>query len=54
MQDFRAAVAKAKAGGMSLEEVLASDVTAVLDEEWGKVMFPPEVFKELVYRSLAD
>ncbi|TFG49069.1 MAG: MBL fold metallo-hydrolase [Gemmatimonadales bacterium] len=54
MEGFRDLVAQAKARGMSLEEVLASDLTADLDQEWGKKMFPPEAFKELVYRSLPD
>jgi cyclase len=54
LEGFREAVAGAKADGMSLEEVLASTVTAKLDEEWGKRMFPPEAFKELVYRTLPD
>lgn len=54
LQGFRGAVAKAKADGMSLDEVLASTVTAELDAEWGRRMFPPEAFKELVYRSLPD
>ena len=47
-------MAEAKAQGMGLEEVLASDVTAALDAEWGGKMFPPEAFKEMVYRSLPD
>ena len=52
LQDFRDAIAEAKSAGMSLEEILASDVTAATDATWGEKMFPPEAFKELVYRSL--
>ena len=52
LQSFRDAVAEAKAAGQSLEEVLASDVTAAIDAEWGNKMFETEAFKELVYRSL--
>ncbi|MBU8870016.1 MAG: MBL fold metallo-hydrolase [Gemmatimonadales bacterium] len=54
LEEFRAAVAAAKAKGMSLEEILASDVTDSVDQEWGDKMFPPEAFKEMVYRSLQD
>lgn len=52
LEDFRAAVAAAKAGGMSLEELLESDVTAAVDADWDGKMFPSEAFRELVYRSL--
>ena len=54
LEEFRSAIAEAKAQGMSLEEVLASDVTSEVDQQWGKNMFPPEAFKEMVYRSLPD
>jgi glyoxylase-like metal-dependent hydrolase (beta-lactamase superfamily II) len=52
LEDFRAAVAEAKAGGMGLEELLESDVTAAVDERWDGKMFPSGAFRELVYRSL--
>lgn len=49
---FRAAVAKAKADGMTLEQLQESDVTAAIDVEWDNKMFPSAAFRELVYRSL--
>lgn len=52
LEDFRAAVAAAKAAGMSLEELLASDATADVDAEWDERMFPTAAFRELVYRTL--
>jgi len=52
MEGFRQAVAQARADGMTLEEVLSSDVTAELDEKWDNKMFPTAAFRELVYRSL--
>ncbi|MCP4291526.1 MAG: MBL fold metallo-hydrolase [bacterium] len=54
MVDFRQAIAQAKADGQGLEEALASDVTAEVDEQWGKKMFPPAAFREMVYRSLPE
>jgi len=49
---FRQAVAQAKLNGMTLEEVLESDVTVEVDKDWDNKMFPSAAFKELVYRSL--
>jgi glyoxylase-like metal-dependent hydrolase (beta-lactamase superfamily II) len=48
----RDAVAAEIAAGKGLEEVLAARPTAALDERWGKTMFPPATFTEIVYRSL--
>ncbi len=52
MEGFRQAVAQARADGMTLEEVLSSDITAELDKQWDNKMFPTAAFRELVYRSL--
>jgi glyoxylase-like metal-dependent hydrolase (beta-lactamase superfamily II) len=48
----RDAVAAEIATGKNLEGVLAARPTAALDERWGKTMFPPATFTEIVYRSL--
>ena len=52
LRDFRAVIAGEVAAGKSLDEILAAKPTAALDEKWGKVIFPPEVFTEIVFRSL--
>jgi cyclase len=52
LRDFRQAVAGAKEKGLSLEELLESDVTDQVDAEWDGKMFSSMAFKELVYRSL--
>ncbi len=52
LADFREAVATARDGGMTLEQLLDSDVTAQVDARWDGKMFPSAAFKELVFRSL--
>ncbi|MBU0740774.1 MBL fold metallo-hydrolase [bacterium] len=52
LADFRAAAAPLKAAGMSLEEVQAAGATAGLDEKWGQVFFPPDLFTAMVYLTL--
>jgi len=52
MVDFRQAIAQAKADGLTLEDVLSSEVTAELDKLWDNKMFPTAAFRELVFRSL--
>jgi len=52
MEEFRQIIAQARADGMTLEEILASDVTADVDRQWDNKMFPTATFRELVYRSL--
>ena len=52
LRDFREAIAREIASGKSLEEIRAAKPTAALDERWGKVFFPPEMFTEVVFRSL--
>ncbi len=52
LRDFRSAVAKEIAAEKRLEEILTAKPTAALDEKWGHVHFPSEVFTEIVYRSL--
>lgn len=49
----RDAVAVEIAAGKGLESAIAARPTAALDERWGKSMFPPPVFTEIVYRSLS-
>lgn len=52
LQQFRDAVAKEKAAGKTLEEVIAGDCTAAVDKQWGQVFFPPAALREMVYRSI--
>lgn len=52
LRAFRAAVAAEVAKGKSLDQILAARPTAALDEKWGKAFFPPELFTEIVFRSL--
>jgi cyclase len=52
MQQYRRQIATEAAAGMELEEVIASDSTAALDEKYGRVYFSPAQFKEMVFRSL--
>jgi glyoxylase-like metal-dependent hydrolase (beta-lactamase superfamily II) len=54
LQDFRAAIAKEIEAGKDLPAALAAKPTAELDKTWGTKMFPPQVFAEIVYRSLKD
>jgi glyoxylase-like metal-dependent hydrolase (beta-lactamase superfamily II) len=49
---FRAGVAAEVAKGSDLEAVLASDCTAELDAEYGGRIFPPALFREMVFRTL--
>jgi glyoxylase-like metal-dependent hydrolase (beta-lactamase superfamily II) len=53
LRSARDAVAAEVAAGKSLEEAVAARPTAALDERWGKTMFPPPVFTEILYRSLS-
>jgi cyclase len=53
LREFREIVAREFAAGKSLEEIVASKATAGLDEKWGSVFFPPAMFTEMVFRSLA-
>jgi cyclase len=52
LQDFRNAIAGEIAAGKDLETIKAAKATAVIDAKWGDKMFPPELFTEMVYRSL--
>ncbi len=52
LKDYRRIVAAEKAAGRSLEEVVAARPAASLDEQWGKAMFPPEAFIEMIWLSL--
>jgi cyclase len=52
LQEFRDIVAREIAAGKDLAAIVAAKPTARLDETWGKRMFPPEAFTEMVYRSL--
>jgi hypothetical protein len=46
---IHANVAKLKARGMSLEEVIAAKPTAAFDEKWGQFVVNPAFFTRLVY-----
>jgi glyoxylase-like metal-dependent hydrolase (beta-lactamase superfamily II) len=52
LQEFRDIVAREIAAGKDLATIVAEKPTARLDEVWGKRIFPPEAFTEMVYRSL--
>ncbi len=52
LSSIRAKVARLKAQGMSLDEVIASKPTAAFDEKWGKFVIDPAFFTRLVYTSL--
>jgi len=52
LQEFRDIIAGEIAAGRDLAAIVAAKPTARLDEVWGKRMFPPEAFTEMVYRSL--
>jgi cyclase len=51
LQQFRDLVVAEMTSGRSLAEAQAAKVTAELDDVWGRRMFPPDAFTELVYRS---
>jgi uncharacterized protein (DUF1684 family)/glyoxylase-like metal-dependent hydrolase (beta-lactamase superfamily II) len=51
---FREAILQAVADGKDLEAILADPPTAELDAQWGGTMFPPAMFTEMVYLSLAN
>ncbi len=51
LQQFRDLVVAEMTAGRTLAEVQAAKPTAALDAAWGRRMFPPDAFTELVYRS---
>lgn len=53
LMTVEAKVLTAIANGLSLEEYLASDPTADLDETWGVGFLSPEQFNTIVYTSVA-
>ncbi len=52
LKEARALVAKEKEAGKDLAATIAAKPTATLDETWGKRIFPPDQFVEMVYRTL--
>jgi len=52
LQEFRDIIAREIAAGKDLATIIAEKPTAKLDETWGKRIFPPEVFAEIVYGAL--
>ncbi len=52
LKEFRAAIARRIAAGDDLEAILADPPTAALDEKWGRTMFPPKLFTQMVHASL--
>jgi glyoxylase-like metal-dependent hydrolase (beta-lactamase superfamily II) len=51
LQRFRDLVVAEMEAGRTLAEVQAAKPTAELDAIWGRRMFPPDAFTELVFRS---
>ncbi len=49
---FRSIIVAEMAKGRSLDEIRAAGATAALDAKYGRVFFSPEMFTEMVYRSL--
>jgi glyoxylase-like metal-dependent hydrolase (beta-lactamase superfamily II) len=45
-------VAKLKARGLSVDQVIAARPTAAFDDVWGKAIISPELFTRLVYRGV--
>lgn len=45
-------VAKLKAQGLSVDQVIAARPTAAFDDVWGKAIISPELFTRLVYRGV--
>ncbi len=52
--DVRDRASEAIDEGMTLEEFLASDPTADLDEAWGGGFMDPEAFQTIVYTDLSN
>jgi glyoxylase-like metal-dependent hydrolase (beta-lactamase superfamily II) len=53
LQEFRDIVAAEKAAGKDLPTIQAEAPTARLDAEWGGKIFPPDLFTEMVFTTLA-
>lgn len=51
LQQFRDLVVAEMEAGKTLAEVQAAKPTAALDAVWGRRMFPPDAFADLVFRS---
>lgn len=51
LEEYRRLVSAEKAAGRSLGEVVAARPAAILDDQWGKAMFPPEAFIEMIWLS---
>jgi hypothetical protein len=49
---FRDLVGAEVQRGQTLAEIQAAKPTAELDAIWGRAMFPPDLFTEMVVRSL--
>jgi glyoxylase-like metal-dependent hydrolase (beta-lactamase superfamily II) len=54
LQGVRKAVAGEIRTGKSLAEIKAGAATAELDEKYGQTMFPPDLFREMVYLTLDE
>lgn len=52
--DIRGNVAKLKAEGKSIDEVIAATPTAAFDAKWGQFVISPEFFTRLVYHGVAE
>jgi len=52
LRDFRSIVAREKSAGKSLKQILSEKPTASVDARFGEAMFSPEMFTEMVYRTL--
>ena len=52
LEQARAAVAAMKSAGKSVDETVAAQPTATLDERWGKGSVKPEAFVRTIYETL--
>ncbi len=52
LKQARDAVAKAAAGGRTLDQVVAAKPTAPWDAQWGGGMIKPELFVTMIYKTL--
>ena len=49
---IRGSVAKLKADGRSLDEIVAAKPTAAFDAKWGQFLITPALFTKLVYEGV--
>lgn len=54
IKEFRSIIAGEIESGNKLEKIQAARPTEALDRKWGRAAFPPDLFTEMVFRSLHD